>query len=366
MDMTLITLQTIVTMVLMLSSVTRRIPTIHSFSLPISSTTTTTIRRRNYHGRLHDVLTMSVHNFDTSRTSVLNERRRPLRSSSNGSRHLSSFSRSGGDKLREGLYILARSEANERNNNEADKEFNLFDGIPEEQIEFRTGLPIIVEVISFGPLGASVAVIGKGESHDAAKTKLADSSTPLATGLIYQNEIRYYREARRNVDVVLGEILPAYVERVREDGKIDVSLRVIGGRARVDKWSGDVLFRLEELGELPVGNKSTPMEIAREFPGMSKSDFKKCIGSLFERKLVFPFSYSVLPYEEGLAVDTAQREADGLENDNSVNSSSSISADTSNNNSSYNGSSDSTRNSYSSSRRNNDGSSNYKRNDRRN
>ena len=307
--------------------------------------------------------------IDTIRLTVdLNAKRR----SSNGNRqqNLSSFSRSQGrNRVKEGISILARSEANDRedNNNEAEKEFNLFADIPEEQIAFRTGLPIMVEVMSFGPLGASVMVIGKGETHDAAKTKLTDSATPLATGLIYQNEIRYFREGRRNVDVVIGEILPAYVEKVREDGKLDVALRVIGGRARVDKWSDDVLLRLKELGEIPVGNKSTPMEIAHEFPGMSKSDFKKCIGALFEKKLVFPFSYSVLPYDEGLTIDIEQRKAEGLVNDASANGSS-TSVNNINNNSAYNGGSDNTWNSstsYKSPRLNNDERSNYKRNDRR-
>jgi hypothetical protein len=228
------------------------------------------------------------------------------------------FLRSGRDKFKEGLYILSRAEGDTGKNDNVDKEFNLFDDIPEQQIEFRCGLPILVEVLSFGPLGASVAVIGK--SHDANKP-LADSSNPLAVGLIYQSDIRYFREGRGNVDVVLGEVLPAYVERVRDDGKIDVSLRVIGGRAKVDRWSDEVLNRLQELGELPLGNKSTPVEIARTFPGMSKSDFKKCIGALFVRKLVYPFPHVTLPYTEELAIEMAKRQeeegSDDVGNDGS-------------------------------------------------
>ena len=323
----------------------------------------------------------SVRMFDTSLANIVNGKQHRQQQrfsvlSNTGRQFLSSSSRSGRDNFQEGMNILARSERDSRNSdNVDDKEFNLFEDIPEQQIEFRTGLPIMVEVISFGPLGASVAVIGKG-SHDAATVKLSDTSNPLAIGLIYQNEIRFYREARRNVDVVLGEILPAYVERVRDDGKIDVSLRVIGGRAKVDKWSGDVLKRLEELGEIPLGNKSTPVEVAREFPGMSKSDFKKCIGSLFERKLVFPFPYAVLSYEEGLAIDTAQcaeemKLEDGLESStgSAVNASTGPASDYSNinndDNNIYNSSSDNTRNrnnDYRPSRPNDDGYRNNNRN----
>ena len=390
-------------MMMILSLVTRqqqqRIPHhVHSFLLvaphiPRSSIATITSRRQ-YDGKdVPHICTASVRMLFTTKTGAPNERRQRLRSSSSsssssaaasivsngGGRYASSFSSRGRDKIREGISLLARSsEANSKNENEVDDDddkFDMFEGIPEQTIEFRTGLPIIVEVLSFGPLGASVAVIGKGETHDAAKAKLTDSSKPMATGLIYQNEIRYFRESRRNVDVVLGEILPAFVERIREDGKIDVSLRVLGGRAKVDKWSGDVLLRLEQLGELPLGNKSTPMEIAHEFPGMSKGDFKKCIGALFERQLVFPFSYTVLPYEDGLAIDIAQRKAaKGLENDNASDSASgsvNINNDSSNSNSnnnssySYNSSRDNTRNSsskYNSSRQEYDGNRNNRGN----
>jgi hypothetical protein len=221
------------------------------------------------------------------------------------------FSRKTNDRFREGRNILAQSE--KRNDNkQGDENFNLFEDIPEKQIEFRSGLPIMVEVLSFGPLGASVAVVAKG--HNPV-TNLPDDGNPLAVGLIYQSEIRYFREARRYVDVVLGEILPAYVDRVRDDGKIDVALRVIGGRAKVDKWSGDILSRLEEMGAIPLGNKSTPAEVAREFPGMSKGDFKKCIGALFARRELYPFPYSVLPYAEGLALEAARQKNEVYEQD---------------------------------------------------
>jgi CvfB-like winged helix domain len=187
---------------------------------------------------------------------------------------------------------------------ERDRKFDLTEGIPEQQIEFRVGLPIMVEVVSFGPLGASVAIIAK--SHNPEEAVKSSAENPLATGIIYQTEIQFFREMRRNVDVVLGEVLPAYVERVRDDGKIDVALRVIGGRAKVDQWSDTILGRLGELGELNVGNKSSPQEIAREFPGMSKTDFKKCIGALFEQRKVFPFPYAVYKYQEGMALKDAE------------------------------------------------------------
>jgi CvfB-like winged helix domain len=206
--------------------------------------------------------------------------------------------------------LLEEDQSDERSA-ERNKKFDLTEGIPEQQIEFRVGLPIMVEVVSFGPLGASVAIIAK--SHNPEEAVKSSAENPLATGIIYQSEIGYFREMRRNIDVVLGEVLPAYVERVRDDGKIDVALRVIGGRAKVDQWSDAILLRLQEMGELNVGNKSTPQDIAREFPGMSKTDFKKCIGALFEQRKVFPFPYAVYTYNEGMALKEAENSLRGID-----------------------------------------------------
>jgi hypothetical protein len=95
---------------------------------------------------------------------------------------------------------------------------------------FKAGDKIQVEVLSFGPLGASVGIVAR--SHDPDDV-LPESDDFLGRGLILQKEIQYYRQARDGVDVVRGEILPAYAERVRETGNVDVSLRAYGGKAKV-------------------------------------------------------------------------------------------------------------------------------------
>jgi hypothetical protein len=64
---------------------------------------------------------------------------------------------------------------------------------------FQPGAKVQIEVLSFGPLGASVNVIGKG--HDQGDL-LAEDAEPFGTGLILQKEIGYFRQARDNIDVV--------------------------------------------------------------------------------------------------------------------------------------------------------------------
>ena len=152
----------------------------------------------------------------------------------------------------------------------------------------KPGMQILVEVISFGPLGATVYVVAEGHSADALPPE--DAEWPvLAEGLINQQELAYYRDARDNVEVVLGEILPAYVERLRDvDDKLGIALRAFGGRRKATDLGGQIMEVLEASadGTFGLGDKSSPSEIAAEFPGTSKSTFKKAVSALFKKGVI--------------------------------------------------------------------------------
>lgn len=156
---------------------------------------------------------------------------------------------------------------------------------------FSPGDKVQVEILSFGPLGASVDIIASSHEENAI---IPEDAPALASGLILQKEIQYFRQARDNIDVVRGEILPAFVERVRDDGKVDVSLRAFGGQAKADDLKQHILDRLQELGgTLPIGDKSEPADIQQLFPGASKSSFKRAIANLYKAGIVQPEKYSV-------------------------------------------------------------------------
>ncbi|CAJ1937666.1 unnamed protein product [Cylindrotheca closterium] len=157
---------------------------------------------------------------------------------------------------------------------------------------FKPGSMIQVEIVSFGPLGASVNVIGV--SHDSNDI-LPEGEEPYATGLIYQQEISYFRSARDNVDVVRGEILPAYVQKVRDDDKLDIALRVFGGKQKSMEASDQIMEMLRESpdGTLEVGDKSAPEDINRLFPGVSKTAFKRAVGALYKKGLITPSPNSI-------------------------------------------------------------------------
>jgi len=161
-------------------------------------------------------------------------------------------------------------------------------------VTFRQGDKIQVEIVNFGPLGASVEVIGLGHGDDVPLLS-TDALEAYGYGLILQKEISYFRNARQNVDVVRGEILPAYVQNVRaEDGKLDISLRNYGGKAKSMDAGTQIVERLKEAGgRLEVGEKSTPQEINDEFPGVSKSVFKKALGGLYKKGLVQPGKHAI-------------------------------------------------------------------------
>ena len=173
------------------------------------------------------------------------------------------------------------------------------------ELGFSRGEAIQVEVMRFGRLGASVEVIGKGHREEDI---IDEDEEALASGLILQKEIHYFRQAR-GIDVVVGEILPAYVENVRSlpvmrEGNpvpgefrksLDICLREVGGRAKAETLGKDIMERLSNSAEgtIGVGDKSSPEDINELFPGASKSAFKKAVAMLFRQGKVIPKPYEV-------------------------------------------------------------------------
>jgi hypothetical protein len=158
---------------------------------------------------------------------------------------------------------------------------------PNDSSNFKRGDSVQIEVLSFGPLGASVDIVGLGHSPD---NLISETEPPLGKGLVLQKEIHYFRQGRNNVDVIKGEVLPAYVEKVREDGRMDIALRTPGGKAKAQEVGKLILERLEWApdNKLPIGDKSSPEAIGEEFPGVSKGAFKKAVSALYKKGLVKP------------------------------------------------------------------------------
>jgi predicted RNA-binding protein (virulence factor B family) len=96
-------------------------------------------------------------------------------------------------------------------------------------------------------------------------------------GLIYHDQIfeDYYR----------GEIRKAYVQKVREDGKLDIIFQQNNSNIRDVNAKAIVEYLQENGGSMPYTDKSSPDDISEIF-GMSKKAFKRALGNLYKDKIV--------------------------------------------------------------------------------
>jgi predicted RNA-binding protein (virulence factor B family) len=96
-------------------------------------------------------------------------------------------------------------------------------------------------------------------------------------GLIYRNQI--FRH------VQTGDRLDGYVEKVRPDGKLDISLQPTGRKQTIDFAETLIQWLEDHDGFAPFGDKSAPDDIKRTFQ-VSKKVFKKAVGDLYKRRII--------------------------------------------------------------------------------
>ena len=98
-------------------------------------------------------------------------------------------------------------------------------------------------------------------------------------GLLFRSEV--FQPLEENMEVT------GYIKNIREDGKIDVSLRPQGFRNVIDSDVDKVLQKLKDSREgfLLLTDKSSPDSI-RFHMKMSKKAFKKAVGSLYKQKRI--------------------------------------------------------------------------------
>lgn len=135
----------------------------------------------------------------------------------------------------------------------------LNDFLQNECTEFKQGDKVSVLVASQSDLGFRVIV-----NH-------------RYWGVLYGNEVFQ--------TIYKGQTLQAYVKRLREDQRLDISLQPLGF-AKVTGITDDILQRLQQQkGYLALSDKSSPDEIYAAF-GVSKKVFKQAIGTLFKLRKI--------------------------------------------------------------------------------
>lgn len=96
-------------------------------------------------------------------------------------------------------------------------------------------------------------------------------------GLVYEDQV--FRP------LTTGDRMKGFVDRVRSDGKIDVTLQPTG-RRNTEEFSEVLLQYLKDNnGHCDLGDKSPAELIADRFK-VSKKTFKKAVGDLYKRRLI--------------------------------------------------------------------------------
>ncbi len=127
-----------------------------------------------------------------------------------------------------------------------------------EKIDLREGQEVELLLWEYTDLGAKVII-----NHRYG-------------GLLYRDDLM---PGQRR-----GDRFKGYIKRLREDHKIDVTLRR-GGVQEVEQAKQDILKALEKEGFLPLHDQSSPLEIKQTL-GMSKKLFKKAVGGLYKNRQV--------------------------------------------------------------------------------
>lgn len=95
----------------------------------------------------------------------------------------------------------------------------------------------------------------------------------LHAGMIYVDELISHPE--------IGQTVKAYVKKVRDDGKIDLTLKDTNGRRAQSVGDAILEYLAANNGICHITDKSAPEEIAMKF-NCSKKDFKKAVGLLYK------------------------------------------------------------------------------------
>ncbi len=97
------------------------------------------------------------------------------------------------------------------------------------------------------------------------------------TGVLYENEVFK--------DISQGQVMKAYIKKVRADEKIDLCLQK-QGYAKVEGLPEQILSKLKnQAGFMPLNSKSSPDEIYQIF-GVSKKTFKLAVSALYKDRLI--------------------------------------------------------------------------------
>jgi hypothetical protein len=96
-------------------------------------------------------------------------------------------------------------------------------------------------------------------------------------GLLYNNDIY--------IPIETGMETVGYIKKIREDGKIDVTINEQGFLKVIEVNCSKILKKFQQKNIIFLNDKSSPDDITAQL-NMSKKAFKKAIGVLYKQKKI--------------------------------------------------------------------------------
>jgi hypothetical protein len=121
------------------------------------------------------------------------------------------------------------------------------------------------------------AIVTPSSPNSPSLPSSPSSPTPYYQGQLYDNQI--FRPLHT------GDRVTAYVDHVRQDGKIDLTLQPTGHRHTLDFAETLLRYLYENDGHCELGDKSDAELVYDRFK-VSKKAYKKAIGDLYRRHLI--------------------------------------------------------------------------------
>lgn len=128
---------------------------------------------------------------------------------------------------------------------------------------------------------AADAVIG--DWVEGAVYNITDHGAYLMTR---ERWIAFLHRSEFTGPILLGQFLKGRIVHIRDDGRINISLRHVKEEALDPDGEKIIVFLQQRHGKMPYGDKTPPAVIKAKF-GLSKAAFKRALGHLMKEHKVY-------------------------------------------------------------------------------
>lgn len=128
---------------------------------------------------------------------------------------------------------------------------------------------------------AADAVIG--DWVEGAVYNITDQGAYLMTR---ERWIAFLHRSEFTGPILLGQFLKGRIVHIRDDGRINISLRHVKEEALDPDGEKIIVFLQQRHGKMPYGDKTSPAVIKAKF-GLSKAAFKRALGHLMKEHKVY-------------------------------------------------------------------------------